>query len=266
VRGNAAATVAFTATGFRRRARPSRATRPTSSPGAITGTCTAPCNSINVAGLANGTAYNIRPSPATNAVGTGAASAASNSVTPAAVPSAPTIGLAVRGNAIALGRVHRTRFRRRLTDHDLHARLRRHGAFTGTCIAPCTSINVAGLANGTAYTFTVTATNAAGTGLPSAASNSVTPAAVPGAPTIGLAVRGNAARHGRIHPQPPASDGGSPITGYTATSSPGALTGTCNRALHLDQCGGALPTATAYTFNRHRHQCGRDGCRVGGLE
>lgn len=38
-------------------------------------------------------------------------------------------------------------------------------------------LTVTGLTNGDTYTFTVTATNAAGTGSPSAASNAVTPAA-----------------------------------------------------------------------------------------
>ena len=47
---------------------------------------------------------------------------------------------------------------------------------TGT--PPPTSTNVTGLTNGTAYTFTVTATNAVGTGPGSAASNPVTPAAI----------------------------------------------------------------------------------------
>ena len=51
------------------------------------------------------------------------------------------------------------------------------GGFTGSCTAPCSSITINGLANGTAYTFTVTATNAAGTGAPSAALSSVTPTA-----------------------------------------------------------------------------------------
>lgn len=46
-----------------------------------------------------------------------------------------------------------------------------------------TSIVVGGLTNGTAYTFTVTATNGVGTSSPSLASNSVTPAAPTPAPT-----------------------------------------------------------------------------------
>lgn len=47
------------------------------------------------------------------------------------------------------------------------------GGFTGS--GPASPITVTGLTNGTAYTFTVTATNSAATGGASAASNSVTP-------------------------------------------------------------------------------------------
>lgn len=53
------------------------------------------------------------------------------------------------------------------------------GGFTGTLAgATASPITVTGLTNGTAYTFTVTATNAIGTSTVSAASNSVTPISV----------------------------------------------------------------------------------------
>jgi hypothetical protein len=51
------------------------------------------------------------------------------------------------------------------------------GGLTGT--GASSPITVTGLTNGTSYTFTVTATNTSGTGAASAASNSVTPVALP---------------------------------------------------------------------------------------
>ena len=85
-----------------------------------------------------------------------------------------------------------------------------------TASPPATSATVTGLTNGTSYTFTVTATNAVGTGPASSPSNAVTPTAptAPAAPTGVTATAGNAAA--AVSWTAP-SDGGSPITSYTIT-------------------------------------------------
>ena len=57
-----------------------------------------------------------------------------------------------------------------------------------TATGTASPITVTGLTNGTSYTFTVHATNAAGNSVESTPSNSVTPSTVPGAPTNVVAV------------------------------------------------------------------------------
>jgi hypothetical protein len=158
----------------------------TSNPGGIMATgATSP---INIMGLTNGLSYTFTVT-ATNSVGNSVASAASNAVTPVTVPGAPTIGSAVAGNAQA-----EVSFTAPSTDGGSpitgYTVTSNPGGFTGTgSVSP---INVTGLTNGTSYTFTVVATNAVGNSAASAASNAVTPVTVPGAPTIGSAVAGNA--------------------------------------------------------------------------
>ena len=111
-------------------------------------------------------------------------------------------------------------------------------ADTLTCV-------VTGLTNGTAYTFTVTATNAVGTSTSSSASNSVTPVTTPSAPSAPTATSGNG--QATVTWSKPA-DGGSTITGYTVTSSPGGQTCSTNDADTLSCVVTGLTNGTAYTF------------------
>ncbi len=79
-----------------------------------------------------------------------------------------------------------------------------------------TSQVVTGLLDGTTYTFVVRAVNAVGASPNSVPSNAITTFTVPSAPVIGKATRGGGggAITARANWTPPASTGGSPITGY----------------------------------------------------
>ena len=112
-----------------------------------------------------------------------------------------------------------------------------------TATGASSPIIVTGLINGTAYTFTVVATNAAGNSVASAASLAVTPFTVPDAPTSPVATAGNS--QASVAFTAPAFNGGSAITGYTVTSSPGGFTAT-GASSPLVVTG--LTNGTAYTF------------------
>jgi predicted phage tail protein len=112
-----------------------------------------------------------------------------------------------------------------------------------------TSITLTGLTNGTAYTFKVSATNAAGTGPQSAASNAVTPAGPPAAPT-NVAATAHASSAAVSWTAP--ADGGSPLTSYTVTpfigtaaQTPTTVTGS-PPATSVTVSG--LSAGTTYTF------------------
>ncbi len=115
---------------------------------------------------------------------------------------------------------------------------------TNTVNLTCT---FSGLANGTAYTFTVIATNIAGSSLASASSNSVTPVTVPDPPTNITATAGDAQID--LTWLAPTVDGGAAITGYTVVSSP-AITApaACTATTSLNCTFTGLTNGTSYTF------------------
>ena len=193
----------------------------TSSPGAFT--CTSATTSCTVTGLTNGTGYTFTVT-ATNASGTGVASAPSATATPSTLPNAPT-AVTATSNANASSVVSWTApASNGGSAISLYTVTSSPGAFT--CTSATTSCTVTGLTNGTGYTFTVKATNAVGTGAASVASSSAIPATVPGAPTIGVA-SGSGGGTASVTWTAPVSNGGSGITGYTVTSSPGGITASC---------------------------------------
>ena len=196
---------------------------------------------ITVPGLTNGKAYTFTLK-ALNEIGPGIASKPSNSVTPATVPGKPTIGSATAGNASAI-----VAFTPTLPTANGGSAITKYTVTSSPGGKMATGLKspipVPGLTNGTAYTFTVTATNAAGDGLPSLPSKSVIPATVPGKPSGVSATKANASAI--VAFTPPTETGGSVIKNYTVTPAPGAkpITGTTSPITVP-----GLTNGTAYTF------------------
>jgi hypothetical protein len=117
------------------------------------------------------------------------------------------------------------------------------GAFCTSSVA--LACKVAGLANGTSYTFTVTARNGVGTSPASAASDAVTPVDVPSRPAGVTGVRGNARATVSWRASLP---NGRPITGYRVTASPGGRTCAPANAVGLTCTVTGLANGATYRF------------------
>jgi uncharacterized protein YhjY with autotransporter beta-barrel domain len=202
----------------------------TSSPGGLTGTCaSSPCV---LTGLTNGTAYTFTVT-ATNSTGTGAASAASNSATPVASqtitfsnPGTQNFGTSPTLTATATSSLAVT--------------------FTSSTTGVCTVTSGGALTFVTAGTCTINANQAGDSAYqpaPQVSQSFAIAAVVPGAPTIGTATAGDT--QVSVSFTPPPSTGGTSITGYTATSSPGGIIGTCASSPCVLT---GLTNGTAYTF------------------
>jgi hypothetical protein len=205
--------------------------------------------SYTVTGLTNGTAYTFTVA-ATNSVGTGPDSNPTGALTPASPPDAPTGVTGTPGNrSVALswtapasnGGSPITRYR--ITPYI--------GSTAQTPVntgSAATSYTVTGLTNGTTYTFTVAATNSAGTGPDSSPSAVITPATVPGAPSGVAGTPGN--RSVALSWTAPGSNGGAAITSYRITPYIGgtAQTPVNTGAAATSYTVTGLTNGTAYKF------------------
>jgi hypothetical protein len=111
--------------------------------------------------------------------------------------------------------------------------------FTGSS----SPITVTGLQSSTQYTYTVQGRNNFGTSISSAASAAVTATTVPQAPTIGTATAGESQATVTFTS---GATGGSAITSYTVTSSPGNIT--ASGASSPITVAGLMNDGTSYTF------------------
>ncbi len=220
----------------------------TSTPGGKTCTAAAPTISCTVSGLTNGTGYTFTVK-ATNPIGVSVASTASAVVTPRTVPGAPTGVTGTRGSeSVALSwTAPVSNGGAPILGYRIEARP--VGGAWSVAVADTTSAarsrTVTGLINGTPYEFQVAAINAAGTGTYSPASTSVTPDAAPNPPTGVTGIPGNT--EVVVSWTAPAPNGGSAVTGYTVTTTPGGKT--CTATSPTTSCVvSGLNNGTTYTF------------------
>ena len=122
------------------------------------------------------------------------------------------------------------------------------GGITGSISqAGSGTIAMTGLTAGTSYTFTVKATNSAGAGAASSASNSITTVGAPSFPTSVVATA-TGKRSATVSFGAPSSNNGSAVTSYTATSTPGGITQTLTQATGGTFTFDGLQPGTAYSF------------------
>jgi uncharacterized delta-60 repeat protein len=198
-----------------------------------------------VSGLTSGVAYTFTVT-ATNAIGTGPASAASNSITTNSVP-VNTVAPVVSGTA-TFGQTLSTTtgtWTGNPASFSYAYQWQRGGSDIGSATASTYTL----VAGDVGFTIrcVVTATNAAGSTSANSNSTAAVSATVPSAPTIGTATATGSIT-ATVTYTASASNGGATITSYTAVSSPGGITGTLATSGSGTITVSGLSPTTSYTF------------------
>ena len=196
----------------------------------------ASANTCIVDGLTAGRRYSFRATALSNA-GASAPSTASAAAAPTGPPATPAAPTAVPASGSA--KVSWTAPAANGSPITSYKVIASPG--NKSCTTTTTSCTVSGLLNGTAYTFTVSATNAIGTTM-SPASAPVTPASAPTAPAAPSVTPGNASVSATWTPS---AENGSPITSYKVVASPSGKS--CTTAGTSCTITG-LTNGTPYTF------------------
>ncbi|MDQ8037200.1 MAG: fibronectin type III domain-containing protein [Pedobacter sp.] len=219
----------------------------TSTPGGLSAGCNAsPCT---LSGLTFATRYTFSVT-AQNAVGSSVASAASNSVTPLAAPSAPqnvSASFALSGSSATINvsfAAPATNGGSPITGYTMYL----HDPNTQvtkpySCNMARLSCSFSNATLGGRYYVYVVAVNSIGTGATST-TQTVIPVAPPSAPQVGSAVAGPVAGLATVR-FTPAFNGGSAVTAYTVSSVPSGGTGSCSAS----PCTvSGLTTGNTYSF------------------
>ena len=200
----------------------------------------------SISTLALGVPYRFSVTAA-NGVGTSQPSPASSPVTPIGPPGRPQEPTASPGNGKALVSwpADTTTNGTSLTGYTVTSSP--GGLTCAAAPGPSPSCTVNGLTNGTSYTFTVTATNHAGTSPASPHSSGVIPFGPPGTPATPTASAGN----GQATVSWPAdtTTDGSPLSGYKVTSTPGGHTCTALAVANPQCTVVGLTNGTSYRFS-----------------
>ena len=209
--------------------------------GVAVGTCDpspATALSCTISGLTNGTTYHVDVR-ARNDYFAGTASSPREPVTPAGVVVAPSAPQSIAANAAdsSLGVTWTAPASNGGSAIDTYTARAFAGSSGGAPVGSCTTASlgctISALANGTTYYVEVFAHNSAGNGTPSSPRLAATPATTPTAPPGVAAAPGDS--QASVTWTAPASDGGSPITGYTArawsAASGGSTVATCRPAV-----------------------------------
>ncbi|MSV61056.1 MAG: hypothetical protein F2901_06755, partial [Actinobacteria bacterium] len=203
-----------------------------------------------ITGLTLGKEYTFTVA-AVNLAGTSADSSPSNGATPRTVPDAPTDVVATiddEGQVALTWVAPVNNGGNAISDYAVQSCIGTKCTTFKDEVSTELKATVTGLINGTAYTFKVAATNAAGTGAYSSASSSVTPRTVAGVPTGVVGTPGNT--EVKLVWVAPSNNGGSEITDYVVQSCEGT---TCSvfedsvSAVAATTVTG-LKNGTAYTF------------------